>query len=119
MTFSLAAFIILREGDFVIKRETYLKKIRETYDMDIIKIITGIRRCGKSVLLKQIIDELLQKNIAKDHIIYINFEDVEYANLKDFMDLNHYVKEKILDEKKYYLFFDEIQMVEGWEKAEN
>lgn len=119
MTFSLAAFIILKEGDFVIKRETYLKKIRETYDMDIIKIITGIRRCGKSVLLKQIIDELLQKNIAKDHIIYINFEDVDYANLKDFMDLNHYVKEKILDEKKYYLFFDEIQMVEGWEKAVN
>lgn len=103
----------------MIKREMYLKKIRETYDMDIIKIITGIRRCGKSVLLKQIIEELLQKGVSKDHIIYMNFEDVEYTNLKDYMDLNNYVKEKILDEKKCYLFFDEIQMVEGWEKAIN
>ena len=64
----------------MIKRETYLKKIRETYDMDIIKIITGIRRCGKSVLLKQIIEELLQKGVSKDHIIYMNLEDVENTN---------------------------------------
>ena len=52
----------------MIKREMYLKKIRETYDMDIIKIITEIRRCGKSVLLKQIIEELLQKGLSKDWI---------------------------------------------------
>ena len=64
----LTTFIIIRKGDFMIKREMYLKKIRETYDMDIIKIITGIRRCGKSVLLKQIIEELLQKGLSKDWI---------------------------------------------------
>lgn len=99
-------------------REDYLSKIREFYDLDIIKILIGIRRCGKSVLLKQIIDEI--KNTVDDnHIIYINFEDVTYAYIKNYLDLNDYVNEKIVDDKKYYLFFDEIQMVDDWEKAIN
>ena len=99
-------------------REDYLSKIREFYDLDIIKILIGIRRCGKSVLLKQIIDEI--KNTVDDnHIIYINFEDVTYAYIKSYLDLNDYVNEKIVDDKKYYLFFDEIQMVDDWEKAIN
>ena len=100
----------------MIKREKYLCKIREFYDSDLIKVIIGIRRCGKSVLLKQIMEEL---KIDDAHIIYINFEDVEYAFIKDYLDLNHYVKEKIIDDKKYYLFFDEIQLVTEWEKAIN
>ena len=99
-------------------REDYLSKIREFYDLDIIKILIGIRRCGKSVLLKQIIDEI--KNTVDDnHIIYINFEDVTYAYIKNYLDLNDYVNKKIGDDKKYYLFFDEIQMVDDWEKAIN
>ena len=99
-------------------REDYLSKIREFYDLDIIKILIGIRRCGKSVLLKQIIDEI--KNTVDDnYIIYINFEDVTYAYIKSYLDLNDYVNEKIVDDKKYYLFFDEIQMVDDWEKAIN
>ena len=100
----------------MIKREKYLCKIREFYDSDLIKVIIGIRRCGKSVLLKQIMEEL---KIDDAHIIYINFEDVEYAFIKDYLDLNRYVKEKIIDDKKYYLFFDEIQLVTEWEKAIN
>lgn len=100
----------------MIKREKYLCKIREFYDSDLIKVIIGIRRCGKSVLLKQIMEELKSDD---DHIIYINFEDVEYAFIKDYLDLNRYVKEKIIDDKKYYLFFDEIQLVTEWEKAIN
>ena len=100
----------------MIKREKYLCKIREFYDSDLIKVIIGIRRCGKSVLLKQIMEEL---KIDDAHIIYINFEDVEYAFIKDYLDLNRYVKEKITDDKKYYLFFDEIQLVTEWEKAIN
>ena len=100
----------------MIKREKYLCKIREFYDSDLIKVIIGIRRCGKSVLLKQIMEELKSDD---DHIIYINFEDVEYAFIKDYLDLNRYVKEKITDDKKYYLFFDEIQLVTEWEKAIN
>ena len=99
-------------------REDYLSKIREFYDLDIIKILIGIRRCGKSVLLKQIIDEI--KNTVDDnYIIYINFEDVTYAYIKSYLDLNDYVNEKIVDDKKYFLFFDEIQMVDDWEKAIN
>ena len=92
----------------MVKREKYLSQIRDFYDKDIIKIITGIRRSGKSVLLKQIIDELLQQGIDNDHIIYINFEDVKYANITDFLDLNNYVTSYMKDDNKYYLFFDEI-----------
>ena len=99
-------------------REDYLSKIREFYELDIIKVLIGIRRCGKSVLLKQIIDEI-KSNVDDNHIIYINFEDVTYAYIKNYLDLNDYINERIADDKKYYLFFDEIQMLEDWEKAIN
>ena len=101
----------------MVKREKYLSQIRDFYDKDIIKIITGIRRSGKSVLLKQIIEELLQLGIDSNHIIYINFEDVKYANITTFLDLNNYVTSYMKDDKKYYLFFDEIQQVDKWEKT--
>ena len=103
----------------MIKREKYLSKIREFYDADLIKVIMGIRRCGKSVLLKQIIEEIKEKGIDDKHIIYINFEDLEYSNISNYLELNKYIKEKIIDDKKYYLFFDEIQLVESWEKTIN
>ena len=103
----------------MIKREIYLNKIRDFYHADLIKVITGIRRCGKSVLLSQIMEEIKEFGIDEEHIIYINFEDVSYDYIKDYMNLNEYVKEKIKDMKKYYLFFDEIQMVDQWEKAIN
>ena len=103
----------------MIKREKYLAKIREFYDVDLIKVITGIRRCGKSVLLKQIMDELEEQGISKDHILYINFEDVTYSFIENYLDLNQYVQEKIQDQQKYYLFFDEIQMVDQWERTIN
>ena len=69
----------------MIKREKYLAKIREFYDVDLIKVITGIRRCGKSVLLKQIMDELEEQGISKDHILYINFEDVTYSFIENYL----------------------------------
>ena len=103
----------------MIKRENYLLKIREFYSSDLIKVIIGIRRCGKSVLLKQIIEEIKESGIDNNHIIYLNFEDIEYDRLKDYMDLNKFIKKKIIDKKKYYLFFDEIQSVNEWEKAIN
>ena len=84
----------------------------------LLRCLIGIRRCGKSVLLKQIIDEI-KNNSDNNHIIYINFEDVNYSYIKNYLDLNDYVNRRIVDEKKYYLFFDEIQMVEDWEKAIN
>ena len=103
----------------MIIREKYLSKIREFYDSNLIKIITGIRRCGKSVLLRQIMDELVNNGIDEKHIIYINFEDIEYSCIDNYLELNKYVKSKIIDSEKYYLFFDEIQMVEKWEKTIN
>ena len=103
----------------MIKREEYLKKIRGFYDQDLIKVITGIRRSGKSTLLKQIIDELKNSGIDEEKIIYINFEDIDMSFIKNDKDLNEYIKKQIKKEGKYYLFFDEIQNIINWEKAVN
>ncbi len=103
----------------MLKRETYLEKIRDFYDSDLIKILVGIRRCGKSVILEQIMEELKDRGIDKSHIIYINFEFIEFEDLTDYKLLNKYIVEKIKDDKLYYLFFDEIQNVENFEKVIN
>ena len=103
----------------MIIRERYLSKIRPFYDQDLIKVIMGVRRCGKSVILLQIIEELKEKGIPESQIIYINFEYEDYAFIKNDRNLHEFIKEKIVNEDKYYLFFDEIQNVEHWEKAVN
>ena len=103
----------------MLKREIYLSKIRGFYDSDLVKILVGIRRCGKSVILKQIIEEIKDREVQEDHILYINFEFVEYEELKDYKKLNQYVKEKIQDNKKYYVFLDEIQNVQKFEVVVN
>ena len=103
----------------MIIRERYLSKIRPFYDQDLIKVIMGIRRCGKSVLLLQIIEELKEKGIPESQIIYINFENEDYSFIKNDIDLHNYIKKKIVKKEKYYLFFDEIQNVKDWEKAIN
>lgn len=103
----------------MLKREIYLKRIRPFYNSDLVKILVGIRRCGKSVLLKQIIEELKNTNISEDHIVYINFEYIEYEELLDYKKLNKFIKNKIKDDKIYYLFFDEIQNVSQFEKVIN
>ncbi len=103
----------------MIKREIYLEKIRDFYDSELIKVIMGIRRCGKSVLLMQIMEELKEKGIKEDHIIYINFEDYDFIEYTDPKKFNELIKSKIKDENKYYLFFDEIQSVIDFEKVIN
>ena len=103
----------------MLKRELYLKRIREFYDSNLIKILVGIRRCGKSVILEQIIEELKTKGIDEKHIIYVNFEFIEFEELTDYKKLNTYVKERIQDDEMYYLFFDEIQNVDNFEKVVN
>ena len=101
-------------------RENYLSRIRGFYDSDLIKILVGIRRCGKSVILNQIIEELKsEKKIDNEHIIFINFEFIEYEDLLDYKELNKYIKDKIKDDKIYYLFLDEIQNVDKFEKVIN
>lgn len=97
----------------------YLSRIRGFYDSTLVKILVGIRRCGKSVILKQIMEELKEKGIPENHILYINFEFIEYEELCDYKKLNAYVKSHIIDEKLHYIFFDEIQNVEMFEKVIN
>jgi len=104
--------------DKIIERAIYTDKIKGFIDKEVIKIITGIRRCGKSEILKLLRNEVL-KIADKEHIIFINFEDVEFDNIKTYKDLHDYVLNKMKDNKKYYLFFDEIQVVQDWEKAVN
>ena len=103
----------------MIIREKYLSKIRPFYEHDLIKVITGIRRSGKSVILKQIMNELKDNGVKDDQIIYINFEFEEYYNLCNHLEFNNYIENKIINNNKYYLFFDEIQKVKKWELAIN
>ena len=93
-------------------REKYLSKIRPFYDVDLIKVITGIRRCGKSIILKQIIDEIKSNGIKDDHIIYINMESKKYSYIYNDDDLYKYIKDKMIDNDKYYIFLDEVHKIE-------
>ncbi|MBK5251837.1 MAG: ATP-binding protein [Peptostreptococcaceae bacterium] len=103
----------------MILREEYLRRIRPFYESDLIKVLIGIRRSGKSVLLKQIEAELMDKDVNESHIIYVNFEDLSYSFIANEMDLHQYIMEKVVDDKKYYLMFDEVQNVANFEKAIN
>ena len=110
---------IFDEVKFMVKRELWLKKIRPFYENELIKVLIGIRRSGKSIILKQIQDELLTNGVNSDHIIFINFEDLDFSFIKNETDLHSYIKPQIVDDKKYYLFFDEIQNVKNFEKVLN
>lgn len=95
-------------------REKYLQKIRGFYDDDLIKIITGVRRCGKSIVLTQISDEIRKKT---DNIVFLNFDDkAKTYNINTWKDIVDYVNEK-RKETKCYVFLDEIQEIENWEIA--
>ena len=103
----------------MVKRERYLQRIRSFYDSEMVKVITGIRRCGKSTLMQQILAEIQQRNVADDHIIYINFESYKFRKISNPDALYEYVENKIKDNKKYYLFIDEIQNVPEFELVIN
>ena len=104
----------------MIKRELYLKKIRNLIDKPVIKIITGMRRSGKSMILKLISQELLERGISSQNIIYINFESLMFSDLTEFRALyNHIIEKSQTLTGKVYILLDEIQEVEHWEKAVN
>ena len=104
----------------MLKREMSIEQIRPFYFvMDIVKVITGIRRAGKSVLLSQIADELRDGGIADDKIIFVNFELLEYSELTASKNLYEYVTGKIKTAEKYFVFFDEIQLVDKFELVIN
>ena len=100
-----------------IKRERYLKKIRPFYNVDLIKVLTGVRRCGKSILLEQIEEEFISNGFDETHIIKINFEDLQYEKIRNVSKLNQYIISKIKDKNKYLIFLDEIQHVRSFEKV--
>ena len=102
----------------MIIRENYLKKMIDAKDTEFIKVITGVRRSGKSTLLLMFKDYLINNGIKEDNIIYINFESAEFDDIKDYKDLYKYIKEKI-KKGRVYLLLDEIQNVKSWEKAIN
>ncbi len=100
------------------KREHYLNILRDYKDINLIKVITGVRRCGKSTLLLQFKDYLLESKISEENIIYMNFESSEWFHIVDYFDLTKYIKEKYT-KNKLYILLDEIQNVFQWEKAVN
>ncbi len=99
----------------IYKREKYLEKVRPFYDSDLIKIITGIRRCGKSCILKLIVDELKEKGVAEDHIIYIQLDKKNFKWIKTPEQLESVIDSYVKDSGFYYLFVDEVQNVKGFE----
>lgn len=101
----------------MINRKEYLDTLLSWKDVKVIKVITGIRRCGKSTLLKLFQNELLKEGIESNQIISINFEEMEYENLLDYKKLYSYIKELVVENKKMYIFLDEIQNVQSYEKV--
>ena len=101
------------------KRDLYLDKLIKFKDKQFIKVITGIRRCGKSTLLKLFREYLLKNDVNEKQIIYINFESMQFDDIKDYKLLYEYIKEHIIKDSKTYLLLDEIQEVVHWEKAVN
>lgn len=101
----------------MIKRNEYLEKLNRFKDKQLIKIVTGIRRCGKSTLLEMYKDTLLDNGIEENQIISINLEDLKYSFITDYLILYNYINDMLTDDKKYYIFIDEVQTIDGFQKA--
>ena len=101
----------------LINRPQYLNQLIQHRDVDLVKIVTGIRRCGKSSLLELFHQYLLAQGVADSHIIHMNMESLRYRDLTDYLPFYDAISEKIPKEGKTYLIFDELQVVEHWEKA--
>lgn len=104
----------------MVKREKYMKMIRGFIDKPLIKVITGVRRCGKSMLLQLIRAELQERGVPQEHIVYLNFESLQNVYIQDYMDLYRLIKERAKAvEGRLYIFLDELQDIREWEKAVN
>ena len=101
----------------MIDRTQYIEFLKEWRDQPIIKVVTGIRRCGKSTLFELFREYLLTNGVAEEQIIAINFEDIEYEDLCQYKTLYQYVRSKMIPEKMNYIFLDEIQHVDQYERA--
>lgn len=109
---------MLKQEAQLYQRRVYLNKLIAFQDTEPVKIITGIRRCGKSSLLKLMIKHLLEQGKTHEQIIFMNFESMQFSNMS-VRELYEYVKARLPKDKKAYLFFDEIQRIEQWQDAIN
>lgn len=101
----------------IIERKEYLNKLITWKDKQLIKIVTGVRRCGKSVLLKMYQDYLKNNGVKESQIVTINFEDLDYEELTNYKKLYNYLKEKLIPNKMTYIFLDESQNVDQFSKV--
>ena len=101
----------------MIERPEYLKELKKFKDKDLIKVITGIRRCGKSTLLEIYKKYLIETGISKEQIISLNLEDLKYNFITDYMDLYNYINGMLKEDKRNYVFIDEIQIVPDFQKV--
>lgn len=101
----------------LIQREEYLNRLIALKDKQIIKVVTGVRRCGKSKLLELYQQWLLENGVEKEQIVSINFEDLDFEELTDYKKLHEYLKERLLKDKMTYIFLDEIQNVDKFPKV--
>lgn len=111
-------FVVYKNrSDNRVERKQYMDKIKKLQDQQMIKVVTGVRRCGKSTLLKQFHEYLLESRVNPEQIIAINFEDVANEHLLDYHALHDYVTEHLHTDKTTYIFIDEIQAVPEFQKA--
>ena len=109
--------MVVKEEITVVQRDEYLNRLKKWKDEQVIKVITGIRRCGKSTLLEMYREYLRSEGVSDDRMISINFEELEYEELSDYKALYNYIKERLHKTETTYIFLDEIQQVENFQKA--
>lgn len=101
----------------MIPRDDYIEFLKSSKDKQIIKVISGVRRCGKSTLLELYREYLKENGVDEERVIFINFEDIEYEELREYHKLYNYIKERLVPDAMNYIFLDEIQHVESFERA--
>ena len=101
----------------MIQRKEYLENLIALRDKQVIKVITGVRRCGKSTLFELYIEHLKKTGVGKEQIISVNLEDLAHSDLLDYKALYNYITSKLVPDKNNYIFIDEVQKCEGFEKA--
>lgn len=111
---------MMEQLDRTLLREDYLKQLMEGKDRtETVKIVTGTRRCGKSVLMRQFVEELKRSGVEEDRIFYLNFESEDYQDLSDYKEVTDILQKNVNKKKRRYVLFDEIQRIKGWEKNIN
>jgi predicted AAA+ superfamily ATPase len=108
---------MLGMGTRIIQRKDYLAKLAQWRDKQLIKVVTGVRRCGKSTLFDLYIQYLKDEGVEDEQIVYVNLEDIEYEDLLDYKNLYDYVKKRLTKNRYTYVFIDEVQQCENFEKA--